>query len=406
VLRKTSTPVAAQGPGLAVVLRSSDEIVPSWGGEILLRLDAIAPEAAFPHAAGSARPPEMVVVIVDGAGSDTLELLDDALENLGGADRIGIVDATSARRVLPLLPGSHRSLLRAAVERLLAQHDHARSHDLYARDVAGALATARGWLSLHAPNEPAGTTRHVLILTDGRGVSRGGAQLEAAARELAASGVVVTALGSQPLDPTMLGPLHGDPRAVGPIGERKDLLVQVLPPPGEIVLDDVSLSLSSVPAPARVIETSGGESALGLFADHLWLGQLYVGEARTEVVRLALPQWVPGEPLELTVTAKYRDVASGKPQTAEATIRCRYSANVEEIANTRHGDVIAYASALAMVRRLHRAFLGSEVDRLGGLHQIVDLQARSLGDLARRRSDPALAAQAEMLSTLLGVIED
>ena len=419
IWRKSSTPVPVQGPGLAVVLRSSDVLIPSWGGEILLRLDAIAPVAAFPRAASSVRPPERLVVILDGDGADTLALADDLLENLGGADRVGVIDATSARPVLPLVPASHRTLLHGAVERLLAQGPRARSHEPSARDLAGALALARGWVSLEAPIAPipppstageAEATRHILVLTDGGGLLRGGARLQQELDQLstAGAGVRVSAVATDWLEAAALAPLGAGALVVvrGSLAERKDAIDHAVPPPGEIVLDDVTLSLSSVPAPARMIEVSGGQSALGLYADHLSLGELYAGEARTEVARVVLPPWVPGEPLELTLTARYRDVASGRDQEAHATLRCRYSADVEEIANARHGDVIAYASGLAMVRRLHRAFLGGRVERLGGIRQLVGLQARSLAVMAREQADPAAGVQAEILSTLLGVIED
>ncbi len=79
---------------------------------------------------------------------------------------------------------------------------------------------------------------------------------------------------------------------------------------------------------------------------------------------------------------------------------------MEEISRARNGDVIAYASALAMVRRLHRAFLGSELDRPGGVRRVATMQATTLADLARVQHDRALAIQAEMLTTLLDVIED
>ncbi len=143
IWRKTATPVAVQGHGLAVMLRSSDVLVPSWGGEILLRMDAIAPVAAFPQAAASVRPAERLVIVIDGAGPDTAALANVALDNLGGTDRAGIIDAMHARPVLPLLPGAHHTLLRAAVERLLAQTDHARSQQVGARSGGGAGAGAR-----------------------------------------------------------------------------------------------------------------------------------------------------------------------------------------------------------------------------------------------------------------------
>jgi hypothetical protein len=438
VWRKTATPVAVQGPGLAVVLRSSDLLIPSWGGEILLRLDAIAPVAAFPKAAASVRPAERLVIVVDGAGPDTLALADIALDNLGGGDRAGIVDATGARPVLPLLPGSHHTLLHASVERLLVQTERARSP----RDLAGAIELARGWLAAAPPGDGA-LARHVLLLTDGASGAMGGPEsppkppevhrgpesppkppevhrgpesppkppevqrqrLIQEVQDATAAGTQILAVATDHLDADALA-LFGGHDGARSLDERKDLVDRALPPPGEVVLDDVTLSTSSVPAPARMIEVSGGESALGLYADHLSLGQVYAGEARTEVARVALPPWVPGEPLELTVTATYRDVASGRAETASATIRCRYSADVEEISRARHGDVIAYASALAMVRRLHRAFLGSELDRPGGMRRLAGMQAVSLADLARTQRDPALGVQAEVLSTLLGVIED
>jgi hypothetical protein len=247
----------------------------------------------------------------------------------------------------------------------------------------------------------------VLLLTDGTGSAHGGARLAAATRGLAAAGIQLVAVATDHVDAgTMAAVGGGGAAAVGSLDDRKEIVDKAIPAPGDVVLEDVTLSTSSVPAPARMIEVSGGDTALGLYADHLSLGQVYAGEARTEVARVALPPWVPGERLELTVTATYRDIESGHAQSAHATIRCRYSDDVEEISRARHGDVIAYASALAMVRRLHRAFLGSELDRPGGVRRIATLQATTLADLARVQHDRALAAQAEMLTTLLAVIED
>src|ERR1700679_3702496 len=46
---RTSAPTIVSTPGLTVVLRPSDTRVPSWGGEMLVRVDVLAP--AVPHAA-------------------------------------------------------------------------------------------------------------------------------------------------------------------------------------------------------------------------------------------------------------------------------------------------------------------------------------------------------------------
>ncbi|HZF48681.1 MAG TPA: hypothetical protein VE093_08535 [Polyangiaceae bacterium] len=404
IWRETSKPVAVSGRGLAVILRSSDALIPSWGGEILLRIDAVVPAAAFPHAAPSLRPAKKLVIVVDGHGPNTAPLVRVALDNLGERDRVAIVDSARARTIMPLVPGTHRTLLGAAVERVVGSAERPGAP---ARDLAAALALARGWLTVRSVG-PLGLVRHVLVITDGAGVAEGArsGRIIPELRSLAAAGARVTGVGSADRlsrgDLEALGP---DVFAGGLFAEREDAVARAVPPPGDTVLRDVSLVVSSVPAPSRVVELSGGSSVLALEADRIHLGDLYAGEARTEVARVAVPVWVPGEPLELTVTASYTDAATGEPLSASSTIRGRYSNDIERIAKSRHGDVIAYASGLAMVRRLHRAFAGSMVDQVGGLRTMVAWQAQSLGALARATRDPALATQAEILATLLAAID-
>jgi hypothetical protein len=418
VWRETSTPVAVSGHGLAVVLRASDALVPSWGGEILVRLDALVPAEAFPEAA--TRAPRVLAVVIDGRSPNIAPLAEVALDNLGQRDRAMIVDAAPARTVLPLVPGSHRTLLGAAVERVAAVREanapRTRSADrrglgarkaTLGRDLAGALALARGVVTARASGLDASTVRQVLVVTDGVGVATGGARLRREVETLQAQGIHLTAVGAPDrLRVEALAPLGGDVYAGGLFEDREDAVAAAVPPPGEVVLVDVQLTLSSAPAPLRVIELSGGTSALTPETDRIFLDELYAGEARTEVARVAVPVWVPGEPLEIEVTATYRDAGTGEWLSATSSIRCRYSNDVERIANARHGDVIAYASALAMVRRLHRAFLGSRVDEIGGLRPVVAWQARSLMAMAKADRDAAIGAQAEILQTLLGAIED
>lgn len=406
VWRETSRPVAVSGHGLAVVLRTSDHLVPSWGGEILVRIDALVPAEAFPEA--EVRAPRVVAVVIDGESANTAPLVEAALDNVGVRDRVMVIEASPARAVLPLVPGSHRTLLGAAVERVAAPGQHASARRTRAaRDLAGALALARQHLSGRAQALDPQVLRQVLVVTDGAGVAAGGARLAQEVAALGARGIHLTGVGAPDrLGAEALRPLGADVHAGGPLEAREDAVAEAVPPPGEVVLTDVELTLSSAPAPLRVIELSGGTSALTPETHRVLLGELYAGEARTEVARVAVPVWVPGEPLEIEVTATYRDASSGEPLTARRSITCRYSNDVERIAGARHGDVIAYASALAMVRRLHRAFLGSQVDQLGGLRPVVAWQARSLSALAKVQRDPALDTQAEILATLLGAIED
>ena len=406
VWRETSKPVAVSGRGLAVILRASDALFPSWGGEILLRMDAVVPAAAFPDAAPSLRPAKKLVIVVDGHGPNTSPLVRVALDNLGERDRVAIVDSGRPRTIMPLVPGTHRTLLGAAVERVVGSAEEPRPA-APPRDLAAALALARGWLTARSIG-PLGLVRHVLVITDGVGVVEGAhsGRITPEIRALAAAGARLTGVGSADrVSRGHLAALGPDVFAGGLFAEREDAVARAVPPPGATVLHEVSLVVSSVPAPSRVVELSGGSSVMALESDRIHLGDLYAGEARTEVARVAVPVWVPGEPFELTVTATYTDAATGQRLSATSAIRGTYSNDIERIAKSRHGDVIAYASALAMVRRLNRAFAGSMVDEIGGLRTMVAWQAESLGVLARSTRDPALATQAEILSTLLAALD-
>jgi hypothetical protein len=358
---------------------------------VLLRLDAIVPTQAFPDAA--IRDPQRLAIVIDGHTPNTAALITVALDNLGGRDRVTLIDSGRARTVVPVVPGTHRTLLSGAVERVVTARGRA------LRNLPAALALARGAMG-------SAGSRSVLVVSDGIGVAEAPGRVEREARALEAAGVRIVAVGAPDrLDPAALGALRGEVHAGGSFQDREDAVAVAIPPPGDEVLHDVTLTISSVPAPARLVEVSGGTTAVSLDVDRLHLGDLYAGEARTEVARVALPVWVAGEPLELTVTTAYRDGA-GNAHRATTSIRCRYSNDVEAIAGSRHGDVIAYASALAMVRRLNRAFAGSRIDRLGGLRPVVAMQASSLHALARAQHDPALGAQAEVLTTLLAAIDD
>src|SRR5262249_39949674 len=161
-------------------------------------------------------------------------------------------------------------------------------------------------------------------------------------RDLGAAGVQVLTVATDHTDAGTLSVLGAGRAAVSSLDDRKELVDRALPPPGDVVLDDVRLSTSSVPAPAPMIQVSGGDAApaSGPSPAPSMLGQVYAGGARTGGAGVAPPPGAPGEPLDLRATARYLDVKSGRQESAHATIRCRYSDNVEEIAKARHGDVI------------------------------------------------------------------
>jgi hypothetical protein len=394
VLRETAKPVPIEARGMLAIVRPSDVIVPSWGGEILVRFDAIVPPEAHPEAAGSLRRPVRLVLVTDGAAAGSLPVAQAVLDSLGARDRIAVIDSERGP-ALPFVPGSHRSLLEGAVERMAVRRATG------PRDLPRALARAGRMLAAGLPGE----ARHLIVVSDGAGVLADRKGVERAAERVTSRGARVTAIAaSGGVDADLLEALGGEVIA-GSDGSREELAGELLPPPGETVLSDVTLAVSSAPAPARLLEASAGEIAMSLEEDTLDLGDLYVGEARTEVLRVSVPAWTPGERWELRLRIAYRD-GDGRRWQAERKIAMLYSDEIELLARRRHGDVIAYASALAMVRRLERAFLGEAVDRLGGMAAIVRWQAESMAVLARERRDRSLAQQAEVLGSLLAAIED
>lgn len=365
IWRETSTPTSLSGRGLVVVVRTSDVLVPSWGGELLVRIDAIVPGDAFPEERdASARAPLDLVLVVDGRGEELPAMIEAATNGLGERDRVAVVHSDPPRLLVPPLPGTHRTLVRAAAEVAVSPSRAATAR----RDLAGAIRLARG------VEGRSSATRRMIAITKG----------ERARRTAERNGALVPE-GST-------------------LDERLAWLEGAVPPPGEVVLHDVAIQIASNPAPARIIEPSGGDPSLALDRDQLYLGDLYVGEARTEVVRVALPVWVPGEPLDLSLSATYSLAKSGLPLRTRQSVSMRYSSDLEDLASRRHGDVIAYASALAMVRRLDRAFLRGDGEADPDLRRLAAWQARSLRDLARKRGDGALATQAEVLDTLVGTL--
>lgn len=406
VWRETSRPVSISSNGLRVVLRSSDTLFPSWGGEVLVRVDVLAPREAFPGARLSVRDPRKIALVIDGYAQDTVRHARTLLDNLGADDRLVIIDAQDARIVVPPLPGSDHTLLDGAISRVVARPLSTKERS--ERDLSSAMALARKFVTAYqGTSVPTSAVGQVIVLTDGIGVARDQLRLASEIAWLRQHNVRVSALGvTSVLRAEHLSSFGDEGFVFATVDKRDELLNGLLPPPGDVVLEDVELTFSSVPAPVRVLEASGGLAALSLDHDRLSLGDLYAGEARTEVVRIAMPVWVPGESSELTVTARYRDSATGAWHSADSTFGGRYDDDIERIAAARHGDVIAYASALSMVRRLGRMFQGSQSDRLGGLRPIVTLQADSLARLSRETGDAALGVQADVLRALLGVVDD
>jgi hypothetical protein len=116
---------------------------------------------------------------------------------------------------------------------------------------------------------------------------------------------------------------------------------------------------------------------------------------------VTIPPWIPSKNFKLNVTAHAVDVSSGKTRWLTAEMNSVYDNDLERIAESRHGDVIAYASALATMHRLHAAFVGDGVEKAGGLLPLAKLQAKSLAALARDFPDRGFAEDAAVLQALL-----
>lgn len=364
---KTSSPTVLTTPGLSIVLRPSDTRVPAWGGEVLVRVDVIAPAAE-----GTARWGENVAIVIDGEAEDIPDLADTALGQLAGRDRVTILDARGARVVVPSMPASHRSMAIAA----LRNHLHADTRG--GRDFRAAMALAKTAI---ASNE---VTQRVLVLSD-KALAK--ADVEAVS-ELASRGVQTGAVVAGPLDDNT--------------PDRMAEVREAVPQAGMTTFRDVRLTFEGTPAPSHVIEASGGESRWKLDAGELVLGNVRAGESRTEVLRVTVPAWVPGEKFHFTVTAAADDLAWGGPRDFRAEVPCVYDDDIERIAKSRHGDVIAYASAMATLRRLDQAFAGGDVSRAGGLRKIAEMHAESMKLLARDTKDFAIQEQADLLVAILG----
>jgi hypothetical protein len=340
---QTSKPTVLATTGLAIVLRPSDTRLPSWGGEVLVRVDIIAPAAE-----GAARWGENVAIILDGDGPDAPELVDTALAQLAGRDRVIIIDAVGGRTVVPMMPASHRSMAIAALKNHMRNRKGARDMGAAVRKAGAAIVSPE-------------ITQRILVLTESP---------------------------MSPADATEVSRLQQRGVQIGAIKTRGDDLEE-------------RIEALRTQIPQAGLTTFRGEARWALDAGELVLGNVRAGEARTEVVRVTVPPWVPGEQFRFTVTAHVDDLNWGGPRDFAAEVPCIYDDDIERIAKSRHGDVIAYSSAMATLRRLDAAFIGDDVGKVGGLRRLAEAHATSMKLLARDTKDFAIQEQADLLVALL-----
>ena len=371
---RTSVATRISTERLSIVLRPSDTRVPSWGGEMLVRVDVSAPAED-----GAARWGEDVAIVLDGRGEQTRALCAAALGQLGGRDRVVVVDSAGARIVVPPMPASNRSLVQAAIDRRLdAPRPAARG------DRARAVEAARKALSRAA-------IRRVLLLTDARDPQR------------MATADVRRGLGAEMLPVAVVATTEAGADA---LEAREGEVRAFVPASGAPEFGDVVLAFEASPAPSHVLEASGGDARWEIEGGELAFGDLRAGDDRTEVVRVTIPSWTAGEPFALHVSARFDDLRHPGPRRSmQADLACTYDDDIERLAESRHGDVIAYASALATLARLDAAFLAGSGRHADDVRPIARMHARSLALLARDMHDAAAAAQAALLDALLSATD-
>ncbi len=384
---RTSSPTQVSTEGLNIVLRPSDTRVPSWGGEVLVRIDVIAPAEE-----GTARFGENVSLVVED-GADLMRLSDVALGQLSARDRVVIIDARGGRTIVPPMPATHRSMILAALAKRL---------DAPRRGPVTFAASLRAASAAFGPQG----ARRVLVLATAPGAEVHGDEVRAELTRLMREKVIVSAVAAGPradapaifdIGSSGLGGSSADPD----LSVRERAVRDAVPPSGLLAFRGVTLSFEGTPAPSHVLEATGGDVMWHLDSGELSLGDVHAGESRTEVVRVTVPPWVPGEPFSFRVTAKVEDAARAMPREFVAELPCVYDDDIGRIADSRHGDVIAYASALAALSRLGAAFAGDGVIRAGGLRALAQMHARSMSDFARDSKDFAAREQADLLGALL-----
>jgi len=386
---RTAQPVRFRAEPLAVTLRTGDALVPAWGGEILVELSLASSDTpatlvarrrassaergvlgALPVAARvEDRPPLRLLLVADDVSEATAELACEALSGLGGEDQVAVIDSRGVQAILPFLPYNHRSLIDGALRQRVAMKPRGSA----GRDLPGALALAQRWIE----QDPAPDTATAVLV-----VSEEGAE-EEKLRGLKASGARVAV---------------ADPEALR--SGRRAALALVLPEPRGASLKEVKVVISSSPAPAHVIEATTGQIGALLDEDELYLDGLTAGQGRTELLRVTVPPFVQGETYRLSVRVEARDAVTGALVAASHRLVLRYTDDMEALSRERSGDVLAYASALAMVQRLDRGLFGDAAEQPEGMRRLVAWQQQALGPLLREDRGPALEGRARLLSAL------
>ena len=393
ILRNSSTPVAMQAGALALLLRASDSLVPSWGGDFYLRIDLRA-------GLSNEHPPARdIAIVIDPSDRDSLvrekRLAASLFETLRPGDRGTIITTAAGQTLVPLVPFAGVPLLIERTRRI----ERADANTISLADALEQAVTLLG-----AGRQEDARMRRLIVLSGNR------ALIDAESRDwinaateghIEVSLVPFTRSASERFERLQLTtqamalpvPENDDAHEHETITELSAL------PDMPVLAQNVLVSIDSLPGPTHLIEAAGAQAVWTPEGGEVPLGDVRAGEDRTFVLRGLVPSWRQGSPYEIALRVRWQDEHGAHHQSVSFT--AQYSGSPEEYAESRHGDVLQYVSLLNTLSTVQAALTRDDRVMFQTLQRPALIQSRSLMAYAAEHHDEIMGAQAALLETLL-----
>jgi len=391
LLRNTSAPLHVRAGALTLTLRTSDRLVPAWGGDYYVRVDL---QAAGTHVTA---PPRDLVVVIDTRDRAELEraqrIAASLFESLRSGDRGALVDTSdSGRAVVPLMPSAAAALLIDRTQRLTPEGF---------QDLSGALS-----IGVELLEGRGSRLRRLIVLSSSGEVVRAETRqwIEAADRNgVEVRLVPLTTRASRRLEAlAMATNTVALPEVTSSARHEREAIDELAAlPESEIAEHGVSIVVESEPGPMHLIEVAGSTALWTPNGSEVPLGDVAAGDRRTIVLRGMVQAWRAGEPLAVTLRVRFRG-ADG-PHEVSQELRATYSGSPREHAGSRAGDVLQYVSLLNTLSRVQAALSTHDGSTFDSMRSPGMIQATSLRAFAQEHSDSVMFEQATLLSQLLAL---
>jgi hypothetical protein len=390
VLRNPAPPMVLHAGPVALTMRSSDRLLPAWGGDVYFRLDVDS-------GTRTERPqPRDLVVVMDTRDRGSLarqrRFATSVFSTMRSGDHGALISTAEGSEVLvPLLPF-------AGLPLLLQRTDGAT--DVNNPDLGTALERAVGILS----GENSGRARRLIVLSSSAAI------LDHDTREwlsrAAAMGIhvdlVPLAVGAAVRFEQIAAATHANALAEvrDAIEEETNAIATVAAMPSlQTLADRVVVSLESVPGPVHLLEVYGANAVWTPSGGEVPIGTVFAGDARTLVLRSIVPPWRDGGDFELHVRVTYHD-GSGDHEVRQS-MHATYSGVPSIQSYSRSGDILQYASLLTTLAHVQYAIAHGDSERFGALRDPAMTQAQALLLYARSHNDEIMAEQATLLRQLI-----